>query len=331
MVISIPYSNDQSTYIKLKDKYKIINPTIEELSNHGFLKKVLYESIVSSRSVVILEIGGFFAKVAEDISLKLGDRLLGIVEDIEHGHRQYEKYIQKIACPVVSVARSELKEAEDFLVGTSCLYSTEKMIRRLGFPIEGAESLVLGYGKIGRGLSYDLVRKHCPVSVYDTNPIRRIIALSEGFKVPKREVVLRKAQIIYGTTGSFSIGADDFPILKNGVVLVSCSSKDVEFDLEALRRTYKSETIFENFERFENNNHKIYLLAKGYPVNFIDGAVIGPVLALVQSGIILAVKEILELKGKRGIFELKMESKKTLANLWLKHFCDEATGSYRYE
>ena len=135
MVISIPYSNDQSTYIKLKDKYKIINPTIEELSNHGFLKKVLYESIVSSRSVVILEIGGFFAKVAEDISLKLGDRLLGIVEDIEHGHRQYEKYIQKIACPVVSVARSELKEAEDFLVGTSCLYSTEKMIRRLGFPI----------------------------------------------------------------------------------------------------------------------------------------------------------------------------------------------------
>ena len=123
MVISIPYSNDQSTYIKLKDKYKIINPTIEELSNHGFLKKVLYESIVSSRSVVILEIGGFFAKVAEDISLKLGDRLLGIVEDIEHGHRQYEKYIQKIACPVVSVARSNssylknLREKKDHLHG----------------------------------------------------------------------------------------------------------------------------------------------------------------------------------------------------------------------
>jgi hypothetical protein len=54
------------------------------------------------------------------------------------------------------------------------------------------------------------------------------------------------------------------------------------------------------------------------------------VLALVQSEIILAIRDMLLLSAKKqyGMFELSLEDRKMLATMWLEHFCDPNTGYY---
>lgn len=128
--------------------------------------------------------------------------------------------------------------------------------------------------------------------------------------------------------------SEDFQHIKSGAILVSCSSKDIEFELSHLRANYKEETLFPNYTKYTNGNQHLYLLAKGHPVNFLDGSLesspFSAVLALVQSEIILAVREIINLhaQNKKGLFELSIEDKRTLATMWLKHFCNQVTGCY---
>ena len=75
-------------------------------------------------------------------------KLIGVVEDTENGHKRYEQ-IAFPPCPVLSVARSPLKEPEDFLVGHAIVFSAEALIRQSGVVMVNKRALVIGYGKIG--------------------------------------------------------------------------------------------------------------------------------------------------------------------------------------
>ncbi len=329
LLIGIPYSIHEPTLANLNRSYNTVTPALEQLYDSAYLEALILSNIVRDTPLIILEIGGYFAPVIKSLQQALNGNLLGAVEDTEAGHRQYEKIADQLTCPVVSVARSNLKETEDFLVGASCLYSTEKMLRSVGLPIEGKQSLTLGFGKIGRGISHALLRHHCPVSVYDLDPVRRIGALSEGFQVPDKAYAFKNAEIIYGTTGKCSVGGDDFQLVKDGALLVSCSSKDVEFDLKFLKNNYQKFSVCEGLDGYRNNDHLFYLAANGRPINFIDGAVIGPILALVQAEILLGVRQILEYENRQGLFETARDTKQLLAEEWLRYFCDGISGRYK--
>jgi adenosylhomocysteinase len=206
------------------------------------------------------------------------------------------------------------------------------LFRRAGFLLDSKTALVLGFGKVGRGLAHALAKRHYHVMVYDIQPSRRINALSEGFQVPNRKTALQKADIIYGTTGVCSITQKDFITLKNGAVLISCGSKDTEFDLRGLQKQFVKHDVFEHLHRYKRGKKTLYLAAQGAPINFIDGATIGPVLSLTHAEIILAVKEIIALynSGKHGLFETPQKTKDLLAAKWLKHFLEPNYGSYRH-
>lgn len=333
LVIAIPYSIEKPTYAALKNSYNIVSPSLEELTNKEYLLTCILNNIDVNKPVIILEIGGYTAQIIQELKAKLGTKLIGVIEDTETGHRQFER-LSSLPCPVISVARSPLKETEDFLVGSSCLFSTERLIRSAGFLLECKRALILGFGKVGRGLAHALLRSGCQVCVYDTNPIRRILALSEGFQIPNKQAALQQSDLIFGATGNYSVGEDDFTYLKKGALLISCSSKKIEFDLECLNKHYQHEDIFENFTKFSPKNsnkveHHFYLLAEGAPINFLDGAVIGPVLTLIQAEIIYAIKTICSLQENNGLFTITEEERKLLANKWLEYFCDDKSGNYQ--
>lgn len=328
LLIAVPYSIHQPTLTQLQQKYKVATPELKQLYDKDYLVALITHNIDDKLPTIILEIGGYFAPALQTLQQALPSKLLGVVEDTEAGHRAYERIAQDLPCPVISVARSALKETEDALVGPSCLYSTEKIFRGSGFPIDGKRSLTLGFGKVGRGLAHALQKRYCPVSIYDINPIRRINALSEGFQIPDRKAALKNAEIIYGATGTCSVKGEDFRLIKNGALLVSCSSKDIEFDLPYLTQHYNKQAIFDNLVSYTNEQQVLYLAAQGRPINFVDGAVIGPVLALVQSEIILAIKQLVTLHGESGLFETDKAIKDRLAQVWLKYFCDGTTGHY---
>lgn len=75
--------------------------------------------------------------------------------------------LEKLPCPVISVARSPLKDPEDYLVGQSVVFSTEAVMRGRGDILHGRPSLVIGFGKLGSSIARLLQAKGVHVTVLD--------------------------------------------------------------------------------------------------------------------------------------------------------------------
>jgi adenosylhomocysteinase len=326
-VIAIPYSTDQQTLKLLRTSYAVETPDLVQLRSEEYLVS-LVTSLGPGAPVAVIEIGGYFAPVLQTLKSLLGESFLGAVEDTELGHRRYIEF-QPLPCPVVSVARSKLKRGEDSLAGLSCVYSVESIFRAAGLPLVPCIALVLGYGRIGTGVAAALRERGCHTMVYDIDPIQRTIALGDGFPIPDRRHALQSAQAIFGATGTPSIRGEDFDLLRNGVVLASCSSKDVEFDLVHLREYYSIIRIHQGLENYTLGARTLSLCAGGYPVNFMQGAVIGPLLSLVQAEIMVALARLWECKDTPGLHEVTLDRQTSLASDWLQDFCDINSGGYR--
>lgn len=330
LIIAVPYSSDE-TSIKQLRRYKIIHPSLDELLTPSVLNKFVLSNVDKSKKTIILEIGGYFAKGLNDLAKAFQGNLLGVVEDTEAGHRRYELESHHLPCPVVSVARSSLKEAEDMLVGRSCAYAIETILRKVGYVFNGQICLVLGYGKIGRGVAKALKQQNASIMIYDTDPMKRILALTEGYQVPTKEYAFKNAGFIFGATGNTSLFIEDFSKLKSGVILVSCSSKRIEFDLTGLSNKYQKKVVFEEMDAYCNNNHTIYVIGNGEPVNFVsEKCLVGPIIYLIQGEMLLAVSELLNNSLNCSIHQVNQKRQNILANLWLEHFCDEEQGYCRY-
>jgi adenosylhomocysteinase len=320
-VIAIPYSIHEKTYDEISKSYAVDRFTLKQMEDgHALLEVCSNDIQAGRRPLAILEVGGYYAAIGNKLRGIYGHEFLGSVEDTEGGHRRYEK--EDLQFPVVSVARSILKKVEDKLIGPSVLFSVEKFLRQMGQVLSAVEVGVLGYGKIGESVARAAASRGCRVLVYDINPYKRLLALADGFRIPDREFLLRRADIIIGATGSQSLSRDDFHALQDNALLASASSRKVEFDLGGLEEfPHKDGLSVQGIQEYElSPNKRIYLAAGGQPVNFVDGAVVGPVLALVQSELLLGLRSLINSQHHKGLLTVKTEEQEALCNLWISHF-----------
>lgn len=327
-IVAIPYSIHEPTIKALSLRYSVSTPSMVELHDVEFLRDLL-ECLPNDGPIVIAEIGGYFAPLIANMPEGLQHRVLGVIEDTEAGHRRYLAVRDSLRCAVVSVARSPLKEPEDSLVGASCVFSVERIVRDLGTVLDAQQCLVIGYGKVGRGLANHLRDRRLPVSVYDSDPVRRVCALSEGFLVPHRNASITGADIIFGATGNLSMNGNDVSLIRDGALLVSCSSRTQEFDLLSLRAAVKSEVGSSVFEKLSNESKTFYIASGGYPINFRDGAVIGPALSLVQAEILAGISMMANGPPAPGIHSVPTSVQQMIAEQWLAEFTHIERGSYR--
>jgi adenosylhomocysteinase len=135
------------------------------------------ETRAAMQPVVVLDIGGYFAPSLHHACEQFSGEIVGVVEDTENGHQRYLA-LGKLPCPVFTVARSPLKDPEDYLVGQSVTFSAEALIRSRGDILHERPAAVIGYGKLGRSIAEILHAKHVGVTVYDSDPVRRAQALA---------------------------------------------------------------------------------------------------------------------------------------------------------
>lgn len=299
---------------------------MEQLNDADYLTDLVANQ-TTDKDIILIEVGGYFAKCVNNLRTK---RVIGVIEDTEAGYRAYASS-SHLRVPVISVARSPLKNAEDTLIGPAAVFSIEKSLRAIDKPIEGLHATVLGFGKIGRGAALALRAKHCVVSVFDTNPVLRVRALAKGYQVPERKRALETADLIIGASGHQSVIEDDLSALKSGVILASCSSKQVEFDIASIKRRLPVHArISDHIACYASDRSRLLLLKDGTPVNFSDGSIIGPIISIVHAEIILSIGELIELHADEniGIHENKASVKHLAAEMWLSKFVDERSGRY---
>jgi adenosylhomocysteinase len=278
------------------------------------------DATAAGRDVVLLDIGGYFAPSLAKVEPRYPGRILGVVEDTENGFQRYQTRGLP-PCPVFSVARSPLKEAEDYLVGQSVVFSIEALLRSRGDILQGRPALVVGFGKIGRSVAGFLRGRGVRVSIYDTSAIKRAEALAHGYGVHTTVTsALADALLIVGATGNRSIPGDALASIRPGAYLATVTSSDDELDLPGLA-TYQRDEIAPDVIRYRQGKGRyFFLLNDGQAVNFTHGAVVGPFIHLVQAEILVALCELQQHAPAAGFHEIDTRHREHLAQLWLRAF-----------
>ncbi|MBC3988970.1 adenosylhomocysteinase [Streptomyces sp. AC563] len=278
------------------------------------------ESRAPGEAVVLLDVGGYFAPSLDALCSRYSGRILGVVEDTENGHKRYAGR-GKLPCPVVSVARSPLKDPEDFLVGQSVVFSTEALMRSRGDILHGRPALVIGFGKLGSSIARLLHAKGVQVTVHDVDPVRQAQALSQGFTVARdRDAALRGAGLVLCATGALSLRGEDFSSLRNGAYVATVTSSEDELDLDTLPGVYQRTPNGEHVTRYATTGHYFYLLNGGNAVNFLHGASVGPFIFLVQAEILAGIRMLAHGDLGHGIHEVDIADRETIAATWLNYF-----------
>ena len=260
------------------------------------------ETRAAGERLVLLDVGGYFAPTLNALQERFSGTILGVIEDTENGHKRYAG-LDKHPCPVVSVARSPLKDPEDFLVGQSVVFSTEALMRGRGDILHGRPALVIGFGKLGSSIARLLHAKGVQVTVYDIDPIRRAQALSQGFTVARdRDTALHNAGLVLCATGAISLRSED------------------ELDLAALPAVYHRARDSEHITRYQTTGHYFYLLNGGNAVNFLHGASVGPFIFLVQAEILAAIRMLTRGDLDHGMHEVSAADRAVIADTWLTYF-----------
>ncbi|TJZ42872.1 adenosylhomocysteinase [Streptomyces piniterrae] len=262
----------------------------------------------------------YFAPALAELHARFSGQILGVIEDTENGHRRYQD-LDKLPCPVVSVARSPLKDPEDFLVGQSVVFCTEAVMRGRGDILHGRPALVIGFGKLGSSIARLLHAKGVQVTVHDIDPVRRTQALSQGFTVARdREDALRGAGLVLCATGAISLHGEDFGHLRNGAYVATVTSSEDELELSSLPDVYTRTTAGEHITRYQTTGHFFYLANGGNAVNFLHGASVGPFIFLVQAEILAGIRMLTRGDLAPGIHEADADDRAAIAATWLSYF-----------
>ncbi|MEU6327351.1 adenosylhomocysteinase [Streptomyces sp. NPDC047049] len=278
------------------------------------------ESRSAGETLVLLDVGGYFAPTLTAISGRYSGRLAGVIEDTENGHRRYGE-LDKLPCPVISVARSPLKDPEDFLVGQSVVFSTEAVMRARGDILHGRPALVIGFGKLGSSIARLLHAKGVQVTVFDIDPVRRTQALSQGFAVARdREAALAGAGLVLCATGAVSLHGEEFPHLRNGAYVATVTSSEDELELGGLPDVYTRTMVGDHVTRYQTTGHYFYLANGGNAVNFLHGASVGPFIFLVQAEILAAIRMLTRGDLAPGMHEVPAADRAAIAAIWLSYF-----------
>lgn len=326
-------STNPATLSQLEDSdppFPILNCTRTQLCDSDYLRSRV-QSKLNGKRLIILDIGGYFADSIEVLKEVFGDQIAGIVEDTENGHQKYDQYLEplkqqggRLPFPIFSVARSPLKEPEDYLVGQSVLYSAENILRGHNTLLTNKIVLVIGYGKIGKSIASSLAVRNVTVWVYDQDPIRCAQALAHGFHVPDREYGVENADLIVGASGNKSLKESDFYRLKHYSFVCSVTSADDEFNFGNIRDDMPYRSTNAAGEIFYNGDKKIFhLLNEGNAINFLHGAVLGTYIYLVACELIGCTAKIIKVGNdfrSDRISTLNSPERQTLANAWVEEF-----------
>lgn len=328
-LIPKPRSVDPITLSKVADALPVHRLSREDCGNPSTMLGHL-EECAAGQSVVLVDIGGYFAPGLRHIAEHFTGRILGVVEDTENGLQRYQR-LDALPCPVFTVARSPLKEAEDYLVGQSVVFSIEALLRARGDILQGRPALVIGFGKVGRSVAGFLRGRGVRVSIHDTSAMKRAEALAHGYGVHDTLAsALRDALLVVGATGNRSLTEADLEHVHRGAYIATVTSSDDELEMAALAG-YERAEIDPDVIRYGRGDRHFFLLNDRNAVNFVHGAVVGPFIHLVQAEMLVAIWSLQHRHLGVGFHEIETSDREHLATLWMRCFGarSDSTGHLR--
>ena len=171
--------------------------------------------------------------------------------------------------PIIAVNDAETKHFFDNRYGTG-QSTLDGITRATNILWAGRRVVVSGYGWCGRGVASRARGMGSHVIVTETNPIRALEAVMDGFTVMKGIEAARVGEVFITVTGGLhTIGREHIEAMSNGAILANSGHFNVEIDIPALQELAVSHREVRSFveEYTMGDGRKIYLLAEGRLIN----------------------------------------------------------------
>jgi adenosylhomocysteinase len=171
--------------------------------------------------------------------------------------------------PVIAVNNAKTKHLFDNRYGTG-QSTLDGILRSTNLLLAGRRAVVVGYGMCGRGVASRARGLGAQVAVVETDPLRALEAVMEGFSVQDSLTAARQGDLFITVTGDIHVlRKEHFEAMRDGAILANSGHFNVEIDIPALSEMAASHRrVRENVEEYLlPDGRRIYLLAEGRLVN----------------------------------------------------------------
>lgn len=171
--------------------------------------------------------------------------------------------------PVIAVNDADTKHFFDNRYGTG-QSTIDGILRATNKLLAGAVFVVCGYGWCGRGVAMRARGMGANVIVTETDPLKALEAVMDGFRVMRLKEACKIADIFVTLTGNTTVIAKEhFQLMKDSAIVANSGHFNVEIDIDGLKSvSKKTRHIRDCVEEYTlKNNKKIYLLGEGRLIN----------------------------------------------------------------
>jgi len=175
----------------------------------------------------------------------------------------------ELCFPMVMVNEADCKHMFDNRYGTGQSV-WDGLMRTTNLIVAGKHVVVSGYGWCGKGVSLRAKGMGAKVIVTETDPIRALEAVMDGYEVmPMREAAKIGDMFITVTGCSGIITPEHFETMKDGAILSNAGHFDVEVDIAALEKlAVKKYDARHNIQGYVLPSGKtLFVIAEGRLVN----------------------------------------------------------------
>lgn len=142
----------------------------------------------------------------------------------------------KLLYPIIAVNDAYTKHLFDNRYGTG-QSTLDGIIRATNKLIAGTTFVVCGYGWCGKGIAQRAKGLGANVVICETNPLRALEAVMDGFRVMPIKEAAKIGEIFVTATGDINvITREHFLLMKDRVLLANAGHFNVEIDLESLEK-----------------------------------------------------------------------------------------------
>ena len=224
---------------------------------------------------IIIDDGGDLVETMRTDFPELCKDVIGGCEETTSGIHRLRKLYHAGILPftMVEVNDADCKHLFDNRYGTGQSV-WDAIMRTTNLVVAGKIVVVCGYGWCGKGVSMRAKGLGAKVVVTETDPIRAIEAVMDGFEVMPMREAAKIGEIFCSVTGCKDVmNAEHFALMRDGAILSNAGHFNVEIDMDALEKT-----AVRKYEARHNitgyvmpDGRELFVLGEGRLVNLACG------------------------------------------------------------
>lgn len=233
------------------------------------------KNVLSHGPNIIIDDGGDLLETMRTDFPELCRDVIGGCEETTSGIHRIRKLAKAGQLPftMVEVNDADCKHLFDNRYGTGQSV-WDAIMRTTNLIVAGKVVVVSGYGWCGKGVALRAKGLGAKVVVTETDPIRAIEAVMDGYEVMPMRDAARIGEIFCSVTGCKDVmGAEHFALMRDGAILSNAGHFNVEIDMEALEKmAVRKYTARHNISAYVMpDGRELFVLGEGRLVNLACG------------------------------------------------------------